>query len=394
MSRSSRNLVGSSQSAGHALTIVALALIAFSLVACTDQAAETGDATPEPDGTTRAAVATEKEATIEPVLASEAVAVDSDDPAIWIHPEDPSKSLILGTDKGGSIYAFDLDGKILAEKTVTGLGRMNNVDVGYGLILDGTPTDFAIATERPTSRLKVYRLPEMTPIDGGGIEVFAGQEPANRPMGVALYKRASDDAIFAIVSRKEGASGAYLWQYRLQDDGTGTVVAIKVREFGQWSGSGEIEAIAVDDELGYVYYSDEGAGIHKYHADPDAPEADVELALFGTNGFTEDREGISIYKMADGTGYILVSDQQANSFRIFAREGETENPHDHPLVKSVRVSTNESDGSDVTNAVLNANFPAGLFVAMSDDQTFQFYSWQDIAGEDLVVAPAGEVGTR
>ena len=32
---------------------------------------------------------------------------------------------------------------------------------------------------------------------------------------------------------------------------------------------GEIEAVAVDDAPGYVYYADEGNGTHKYHADPD-----------------------------------------------------------------------------------------------------------------------------
>ena len=330
---------------------------------------------------------------IAPILVTEAVAVDSDDPAIWIHPEDPSKSLILGTDKGGSVYVFDLDGKILQDKTVTGLARMNNVDVGYGLQLDGTPTDIAVATERPTSSLKVFRLPEMTAIDGGGIEIFVGQEAANRPMGVALYKRPTDGSIFAIVSRKEGPSGAYLWQYRLQDDGSGTVEAVKVREFGEFSGTGEIEAVAVDNELGYVYYSDEGAGIHKYHADPDAQDANVELALFGTDGFAQDREGISIYKIDDGTGYILVSDQQANTFRIFTREGAPGDPHDHQFIKSVAVSTNESDGSEVTSAALNDSFPDGLFIAMSDDKTFHLYSWQDVAGEDLALAPNGQRST-
>ena len=327
---------------------------------------------------------------IAPVLVTQTVAIDSDDPAIWIHPEDRSQSLVLGTDKGGSIYVFDLDGKILPDTTVSGLERMNNVDIEYGLMLNGAATDIAVATERPTSQLRAYRLPDMTPLDGGGIEVFAGQAPANRPMGVALYKRAADGAVFAVVSRKEGPSGAYLWQYRLQDDGSGTIEAVKVREFGQFSGTGEIEAVAIDDELGYVYYSDEGAGIRKYHADPDAPEADQELALFGTDRFTEDREGISIYKIEDGTGYVLVSDQQANAFRIFTREGEPGKPHEHRFLKSVRVSTNESDGSDVTNAVLNANFPAGLFVAMSDNQTFHFYSWRDIAEDDLIVAPDGQ----
>jgi len=326
---------------------------------------------------------------IAPVRVTEPVTVDSDDPAIWLHPDDLSQSLVLGTDKGGFLYVFDLEGKIIAEKTVSGLERMNNVDVEYGLMLDGVATDIAVATERPTSGLRIYRLPEMEPVDGGGVVVFEGQEPANRPMGVALYKRDSDGAIFAIVSRKEGPSGAYLWQYRLHDDGSGKVMATKVREFGDFSGTGEIEAVAVDDPLGYLYYSDEGAGIHKYHADPAAPEANTELALFGEAEFTQDREGISIYQIDDGTGYILVSDQQANEFRIFSREGGPDGPHDHRFLKAVALSTNESDGSEVTNVSLNADFPSGLFIAMSDNKTFHLYSWPDIAGNDLMIAPDG-----
>jgi 3-phytase len=334
------------------------------------------------------------EPVITPLVVTEPVAVDSDDPAIWLHPDDPSQSLVIGTDKGGYLYVFDLEGRIIPEKSVSGLARMNNVDVEYGLMLAGVATDIAVATERPTSQMRVYRLPEMTPVDGGGIEIFEGQAPANRPMGLALYKRASDGAIFALLSRKEGPSGSYLWQYRLYDDGSGNVTASKVREFGQWSGVGEIEAVAVDDPLGYVYYSDELVGIRKYHADPDAPGADQELALFGRTGFLWEREGISIYRVDDGTGYILVSDQQANEFRIFTRQGEVGNPHHHRFIKAVKASTNESDGSEVTNAVLNATFPAGLFLAMSDDRTFHFYSWEDIAGEELMIAPDGKVAAR
>jgi myo-inositol-hexaphosphate 3-phosphohydrolase len=240
----------------------------------------------------------------------------------------------------------------------------------------------------------------MTPVDNGGIPVFEGEEgDSHLPMGIALYKRPSDGAVFAIVSRKTGPSGTYLWQYRLEDDGNGHVTGSKVREFGTFSDAtsmdegvaelGEIESVAVDDELGYVYYSDELAGVRKYLADPDAPDADVELALFGTDGFADQREGISIYTIDGGTGYILVSDQQGNAFRIFTREGAPDDPHNHQLVKVVHVSTNESDGSDVTSMVLDPRFPSGLFVAMSDNRTFQYYSWDDIAGDDLVKAPNG-----
>lgn len=340
-------------------------------------------------------------ATLQPVLVTEPVAVDSDDPAIWVNPEDPSQSLVVGTDKGGSLYVFDLEGRIIPDKTFSTGGRFNNVDVEYGLELGGEAVDIAVATDRPVRLLRVLRLPEMTPIDNGGIAVFEGETgDAGLPMGIALYKRPVDGAVFAVVSRKTGPSGSYLWQYRLEDDGSGQVKGTKVREFGTFSDVtslndegvpeiGEIESVAVDDALGYVYYSDELAGVKKYLADPDAPGAEVELALFGTDGFADQREGISIYAIDGGTGYILVSDQQGNAFRIFRREGEAGRPHDHRLVKAVRVATNESDGSEVTSAALGSRFPSGLFVAMSDNRTFHYYSWEDIAGEDLTRAPNG-----
>jgi 3-phytase len=329
---------------------------------------------------------------LKPVVVTEPVGKDSDDPAIWLNPDDPLQSLILGTDKGGALYVFNLEGKIIPEKTVTGLSRMNNIDVEYGMMLAGEPTDIAVATDRDANLLRAYRLPDMVAIDNGGTPVFDNEpEQLRRPMGIALYKRPSDGVIFAVLSRKEGPSGAYLWQYRLDDDGSGNLRLTKVRELGAFSGTGEIEAVVVDDELGYIYYSDEGLGIHKYHADPDHPEAETELALFGTEGFKEDREGISIYKLDGGTGFILVSDQQANMFRIYRREGEPGNPHHHPEIKAVKVSTNESDGSEITSTSLGEQFPAGLFVAMSDNKTFHYYSWEDIAGDDLVNASQSTV---
>jgi len=328
---------------------------------------------------------------ISPVIITEAVRGDADDPAIWINKNNPAESLILGTDKitNGALYVFDLAGHIIREKTVYGLERPNNVDVEYGLLISGTPVDIAVVTERGAHRLRVYRLPDMTPIDNGGIPVFTG-EKYREPMGIALYKRPRDGAVFSIVSRKEGArNGRYLWQYLLEDDGHGGVTGTKVREFGLFSGKKEIEAVAVDDELGYVYYSDERAGIRKYHADPSAANADVELTIIDTSGYGGDNEGISLYKINDGTGYLIVSDQGASRFYIYPREGVPGNPHQHEVVKSVHLSTSESDGSDMTNTAVSASFPAGLFVAMSNEGTFHYYSWTDIAGSDLVIAPNG-----
>lgn len=306
---------------------------------------------------------------------------DTDDPAIWINRANPAESLIVGTDKDtdGALLVYGLDGKEKPELSVRGIVRPNNVDIAYDVFVGGKRVDIAVVTERYAHRLRVYRLPDMAPIDGGGIPVFEGQV-ARDAMGIALYRRPSDDAVFAVVSRSDlGAPKEnYLHQYRLVDDGTGTLRGVFTRSFGKWSGKKEVEAIAVDQELGYIYYSDEGAGVRKYHADPLVEDSDDELAFFGTTGFARDHEGISIYPTGPGVGYILVSNQQANTFRVFSREGTAASPHEHTFVTSVRLSTDQSDGSDVTPVSL-PGFPGGLFVAMSTDKTFHFYAWEDIA---------------
>jgi len=327
---------------------------------------------------------------LKPRVVTEPTRHDTDDPAIWINPADPARSLVIGTDKDvdGALYVWGLDGKIHHDKVVRGLVRPNNVDIAYGVPINGRKTDIAVVTERYAHRLRAYRLPDMAPVDGGGIPVFEG-EPARDCMGVALYTRPSDGAVFAIVSRSDyqAPRQGYLHQYRLVDDGTGTLRGVFTRSFGNWSGQKEIEALAVDNELGYVYCADEGFGVRKYHADPAHDDADEELAVIGREGFAEDHEGISIYRTGAGTGYILISNQQNNSFRIFPREGTAANAHDHPLLKEVDVSTIESDGSEVTDVPL-PGFPHGLFVAMSNGRVFHYYAWEDLAGKDLKLAPA------
>ena len=165
------------------------------------------------------------------------------------------------------------------------MGRMNNIDVAYGFPLGGETIDIALATDRNEEIIRVFRLPDMTPIDNGGIPTFVGETDDRRAMGLAIYTRPIGRRLFRHRQPQIRTSGAYLWQYLLEDAGDGTIKATKVRAFGEFVGGKEIEAVAVDNELGYVYYSDETAGVHKYLADPDAPDADEELAFFGTDGF-------------------------------------------------------------------------------------------------------------
>ena len=123
--------------------------------------------------------------------------------------------------------------------------------------------------------------------------------------------------------------------------------------------------------------------MRQYAADPDAPDAGRELAFFARDGFTGDHEGISIYATGPGRGYIIVSNQDGHTFRIYRREGEPGARYAHPFLKEVALSARTSDGSEVTASDFGPRFPGGLFVAMSDDKTLHYYSWAQLAGREL-----------
>ena len=313
------------------------------------------------------------------------VATDADDPAIWIHPLDPQRSLIIGTDKGGALYVFDLRGRVV--QRIGGLQRPNNVDVEYGFRLGKQRVDIAVVTEREAHRLRVYAIDPTTLRlrdigDPERTHVFVGEPPEHsEPMGIALYRRPKDGAIFAIVSRSAGPEKGYLWQYRLLPTERGLVALVKVREFGKFSNKKTIEAVAVDDLLGYAYYADERDGIGKYYADPDHPHAGEELARFATTGFEGDREGIAIYATGRTTGYIVCVDQRQEDSVLFLypREGTPLSPHQHPLVAEIHTGADDTDGIEVTSRAMGREFPRGLLVAMnSKGRNFLVYRWEGV----------------
>tara|TARA_R110002033_G_scaffold449_3_gene4330 strand:+ start:933 stop:1970 length:1038 start_codon:yes stop_codon:yes gene_type:complete len=307
---------------------------------------------------------------IAPTLVTEKLPHDSDDPAIWINKENPEKSIVFGTNKdevNGGVYAFDLDGKILKNKSITGLSYPNNVDVEYGFkINDSTETDIMVFSEREKHQIRMYSIPDMTPLDNGGFKVFADETNVEmkRPMGVSLYKNPKTDAISVFVSRKVGPVEGYLYQYGFTSDSLGVHTNL-LRKVGKFSGTKEIEAIAVDDELGFVYYSDEGVGIRKFYADPKM--GNEEIGLFGSKDFKKDIEGIAIATYPNGKGFIIVSNQQDHSFNFYNRS-------DNSYVKTLNLGTLETDGCDIVTTSLGKKFPNGLFVSMNDEKDFFYHA--------------------
>ena len=75
---------------------------------------------------------------VAPVTATDPVAHEgdaADDPAIWVHPTDAERSLILGANKKDGLEVYTFDGR---RRTRVGEGlEPNNVDVRYGIEVAG-----------------------------------------------------------------------------------------------------------------------------------------------------------------------------------------------------------------------------------------------------------------
>ncbi|MDZ7304357.1 MAG: phytase [candidate division KSB1 bacterium] len=320
------------------------------------------------------------EISVNPRISTTPVVTDADDPAIWVHPADPSKSLIIGTDKGknGGLYVWNLQGQQLQYLP---LPEANNVDVRYGMFVGGEQIDIAVTNSVVGRELKVYKIDaiSLTLTDittAGGIKT----PELKTPYGLCLYRRPHDGAMF-VFETTEGGDSYNVHQYRLQDDGAGKVKGTWVRSFGAAYTCGHMEGLVADDELGYIYVADEDCAIRKFYADPDLGNNDQIVAFAFDDGISGDREGLGLYTCADGTGYLLVSSQNNQRAMVYRREGDNGNPHSHSLVTTIHTpNVGGTDGLDVTSRYISPVFSKGLFVKHdSQNKNFALYAWEDIA---------------
>lgn len=338
-----------------------------------------------PSSQTRAgaAAAAPQSVPLKPVRATKPVSDDSDDPAIWVHPKNPAESLIIGTDKiekTGGLYVFDLQGEVVQH--IKDMDRPNNVDLLQGASLGGETVDLVVATERKAERLRIFtmnpgtrKLEEAT----GSTKILQDQEGmAREPMGIALYMRATDKALFAFVSPKTGGPKNYIVQYRLTMTEGGKVDATEVRRVGTFSGinaegEGEIEAMVVDQEAGYLYFSDERSGIKRVKADPDG-KAEPEIT-FGKDQYTGDREGLAIVRL-NNRKVLLSSDQIEGGSRLHVYDIGAKGPQ---RIAILQTPSDTTDGIDATNKPLGPEFPEGMLVMMnSKDKNFLLFDLREV----------------
>ena len=317
----------------------------------------TAQAATQPVGDATATVETE------PVLSSGDAA---DDPAIWVHPTDPSRSVVIGNDKGGALEVYDLNGTRIQRIAE---GFFGNVDVRSGF---PTATGSIDLVGVYRQGLRFYRidpdtrqLTNATDSGTGSISSPIGGE------GFCMYHSAVTGVFSAFVINRNGVVA----QYVLSDsDGDGLVEGQQVR---QWSVGSESEGCVADDELGALYISEEDVAIWRYGAEPDASPANrvaVDTTIANGGHIAPDAEGLTIVNQPNGTGYLVASSQAAsntnNYYTVYERQGS------NAFLRTFKVIAGDTtDGCGRTDGVaayagdLGPLFPQGLFVCQDNQNT-------------------------
>ena len=295
----------------------------------------------------------------------------ADDPAIWIHPEQPAKSRVLGTNKKQGLLAYDLEGKLLQELAV---GRLNNVDVRPNFKLGAQTVDLAVASNRDHNSLSLFSIDRTT---GELREAGEVPTPLKAIYGICLFQPASGE-IYAIANDKDGT----FLQYRLSAP-DGRVQGELVRQFKVDS---QPEGCVADDQRQRLFIGEEDVGVWAVDARADQPATLTSVIKVGPQ-LHADVEGLALYQ-SDKRDYLVISSQGNDSYLVvdaeppFATHG------------AFRVGLNaaggidgssETDGLEVTAINLGGPWSQGMLVVQDgrkrmpeQAQNFKFVPWADV----------------
>lgn len=369
---------------------------------------------------------TETTVALLPVLetANETGLSDMDDPAVWVHPSDRGRSLVIAAAKRGGLRVFDLQARevqrvdIAYDGTGEPANRFNNVDVQYGFALGGERVDLVVASDRLQDALRIWRvdaadttspLEDVTddaigrtfptrpdPADRVNASVPNPADGENTAYGLALWRDRTQDKLYALVAQNNEAVVAMFELVARPGGKVGMEFVARWQFPYEWKGqdltvendddpskdfSPQFEGMVVDQQTGVLYAGQEDVGIwrvnlHTRVADT-APFVQT-TAFDAASPIARDVEGLTLYYAANGKGYLLASSQgqahgepptlatpgRDDTFAVFARDAGNGYLGSFAVPRNPALgidAVQECDGADVTNVAL-PGFPGGLLL--------------------------------
>jgi len=307
-----------------------------------------------------------------PVITAEDAA---DDPAIVINFDNPTDSLILGTDKKSGVYLYDLKGN---ELSYAPLGNINNIDVRQ--------TDdqvFVTATNRSIQAIEYWVFNQDDFFNTSNhADIFSTAIRASTiPSAINIYGICMgliDAAPVAFVTEDMGPS-VELWTL----DNAALV--------GTFDNGGESEGCVFDDENRVLFISEEETnGVLKaYDLSQDLPFESPFIVDSRKGNIGGDPEGVALYKTSATEGYVVLSSQGDNKYNLYDRNAP------YAFITSFQISdqdggldgTSDTDGISVSSFNFGGKFSKGLMVAQDGynydeeelkNQNFKIISFKEV----------------
>lgn len=297
----------------------------------------------------------------------------ADDPAVWINPQDASLSLILGTNKRQGLFVYTLDGSQVQQLNV---GRVNNVDVRYGVRWQGELVDLAAASNRDTQSVSLFAIARSS---GEVRHVTDMPTPLTGIYGLCLYQEAVGQ-VHVYVNDEDGT----FLHYTLQTTDaawSGTLVR-------QFAVASQPEGCVASDRNGRLYIGEEDVGIWTLGAGARDSVALEPLAMVGTQ-LHDDVEGLALFATPERE-YLLASSQGNDSYVLFDASAP------YAVLGAFQIGMNlqtdpmmdgasETDGLEVSSANLGGQYEQGILIVQdgrnvlpAENQNFKLVPWSAV----------------
>ncbi|MFT5101564.1 MAG: 3-phytase [Planctomycetaceae bacterium] len=293
----------------------------------------------------------------------------ADDPAIWIHPTHPLKSLILATDKKAGVGVYDLAGQqvqfVLA-------GLPNNIDVRQGLSVGYWQGDLALTSNRADNTVTVFS------VDATGAKIIGGFPVDVEPYGICMGILSGKP--YGFVTYKNGRIEAYRFDAIAPE--------VIVSSAGVLDLETQLEGCVHHDQSNTLFIGEEEAGIWRLDTvatlNVFSTPASVD-AIGAPTGLVADVEGLAFY-VKDDLEYLIASSQGNDSYAVY--DGRAP----YAFRGRFRITTGdgidgvqETDGLEVSGAAFGRVFPHGFLVVQDgfnapfgDSQNFKVIDWREI----------------
>jgi 3-phytase len=302
----------------------------------------------------------------------------ADDPAIWVNYSNPDSSRIIGTDKKGGLAVYDLSGhELYYYKT----GLMNNADLRHDFPMPSGTIDILAVSNRTDQSVDLFKINQ-----NGSLETIHKDKLKSmlkeEVYGLCMYKSRISEKFYVFVNGKDGSIEQ--WEL-IQEDNKINGKIVRTLKLDT-----QTEGMVADDENGVLYVGEEDMGIWKFNAEP--ASADIkELLTYSTEkenpGIVYDIEGLALYKLQNGEGYLIASSQGNDSYAIFERQSPNKYLGSIKILDGIVDGSQQTDGLDITGIPLGNNYPAGLLVVQDGEnkdagravaQNFKLIRWDSI----------------